>query len=431
MKLKRLLLITLSIFLLGNTAFSEAISLTMDDCIALALEKNKNLLVVRQEIDYARAQVDEAYGAAFPVLKINAGSRHQDKVRTMMIPTEDGVITIPTGKKDTYFGNISIAQPIWVGGKVGAALEGAKLYEKYIAHTFENTRQEIVYGTKISFYSVMLAQAMEDITHKALMQAEAHFEQVKKLFDQGMASRFDLLRSEVAVSNLKPAYIEAKNAYQLSLLRLKSFIGMPSETELALEGELTYVPEEMQYDQGLKIALEKREDLRALDVQINMNRTIQRINKADYYPSLFFNADYSASRDKSATSNIYGELSASFILSWSFDFGIKGVVKQSDIRIKQTIFRKEQLITDIEYEVKQAFMNLKEAEAIIMSQKRVISMAEESLNIAQVRFQSGTGTHMEVTDAQFSLNMARTNYIQALYGYMTAKTTIEKVIGLL
>ncbi len=431
MKRLIILMVIFIIFMMNSFSYSSELNLTVSDCIEMALKNNKNIMIVRQEIEYADAQIKEAYGAALPVISLNAGSKHQDKVRTMTIPSEDGTIEIPTGKKDTYYGNITLTQPLWVGGKVGAAVDGAKLYEKYVTHTFENTKQQIVYAVKISCYTVMLADEMRDISEKALIQAENHFKQVKKLYDQGMASRFDLLRSEVAVSNSRPPYLEAENAYDLAVLKLKNIIGLPSEADIVISEEFRYIPEDLSIEEGLSTALENRQDLRALDIQVDMNRVIRKINYSDYYPSIFFNADYSASRDKTAKNDIYGELSAGLMLSWSFDFGTRGSVKQADIRIKQAIFQKEQLITDIEYEVKQAFLNLKEAEAVILSQEKTISMAEESLRIAEVRYQSGTGTHIEVTDAQFSLNMARTNYIQALYGYFVARTTIEKVIGIL
>lgn len=427
----RLFFLFLIIILSGfGITFSEYV-LKLEEAVELALQNNRNLLVMKMEMEYADSQITEAYGAAFPVIGVNLGSKHQNRVRTMMLPTEEGVMEIPMGSKDNYFGNINITQPLWVGGKVGSALEGAKQFRKFMAHNFQNTRQQIIYVTKVSYYSVVLSDAAVDISGNALLQAEKHYEQVKNMHDQGIASRFDLLRSEVAVSNLRPAYIQAKNNYELALVRLKNIIGMNLDEKILVDGNLEYEPEKVSELDLYELAFSKREDLKAIDLQIDMNETIHRIFRADYYPSVFFMADYSASRDKTAKNDIYAELSASFVIRWNFDFGTKGRIKQADVRIRQAIYNREQLKADIEYEVKQAYLNLKEAESIIISQQRVIDIAEEALQIAEVRYESGTGTHLEVTDAQFSLNLARTNYIQALFGYYVAKTTIDKVTGIL
>lgn len=427
--------IKLAVFLIivfyGFSNISGQRVLSLDQAVELALENNKDLLIAQLELEYAEAQINEAYGAAYPVIGANLGSSHTNKVRTMRIPAEDGVTEIPMGNRNNYFANINVTQPIWVGGKVGAALEGAKLFKGFMGHNVEHIKRRIIYITKLSYYGALLSNAYVDIFESALSQAEKHFAQVRDMYGEGMASRFDMLRAEVAVSNARPAFLQAKNGHQMDLVRLKKILGIDLDEELSLSDELVYIPFEITEEEGVLSAMQNREDLKALELEINMNEILIRINKADYYPSLFFNAEYNMTRDRSASSNIYGEASAGFLLRWSFDFGTKGRIRQSDVRMRQSIHKRAQILEDIKYEVKEAFIGLQEAESIILSQEKVIEMAQEALQIAEVRYQSGTGTHLEVTDAQFSLNQAKTNYIHAMFDFIIARATVEKVIGIL
>ena len=57
-----------------------------------------------------------------------------------------------------------------------------------------------------------------------LAQTEAHFENVKKKYEQGVAAEFDLLRSEVDRSEAKAAFIEAQNNLKLAKSVLKNAI---------------------------------------------------------------------------------------------------------------------------------------------------------------------------------------------------------------
>lgn len=421
---------TILIFLSLYSINAERL-LSLEEAIDIALENNRDLLIAGKELDYANAQIKEAYGAAYPVIDINLGSSHQNKVRKMSIPTEEGIMEIPMGNKNNYFGNISITQPIWVGGKVGAALEGAKQFKSFMSHNVENIRQQIIYATKVSYYAVLLSHAYMDISESTLRQSESHYKQVKDMYEQGMASRFDLLRAEVAVSNNKPSFLKAQNGYELSLIRLKSILSIDLDDKIVIKDEFVYEPYDITEEEGLLYAMENREDLKAMELEIKMNETMKRITQADYYPSIFFNTEYSAVRDTSARNNVYGEASAGFLLRWSFNFGTRGRIDQSDIRVRQSVHQRAKLKSDIENDIREAYLKLQEAESIILSQKKVIEVAEEALQIAEVRYQSGTGTHLEITDAQLSLNMAKTNYIQALFDYIVARATVDKVIGIL
>jgi outer membrane protein TolC len=63
------------------------------------------------------------------------------------------------------------------------------------------------------------------------------------------------------------------------------------------------------------------------------------------------------------------------------------------------------------------------------SQKTVAAEAEESLREAKARSEAGTGTQLDVLDAETSLTQARTTQIQALHDYATARAKLERAIG--
>jgi len=51
------------------------------------------------------------------------------------------------------------------------------------------------------------------------------------------------------------------------------------------------------------------------------------------------------------------------------------------------------------------------------------------LREAQARAEAGTGTQLDVLDAQTSLTQARTTEIQALHDYAAARARLERAIG--
>jgi len=84
----------------------------------------------------------------------------------------------------------------------------------------------------------------------------------------------------------------------------------------------------------------------------------------------------------------------------------------------------------VQLEVRQAFLNMKEAEKRIETSKVAVDKAEEDFKIAQVRYSAGVGTNLDVIDAQLALTQAKTNNIQALYDYNTSKAKLDKAMGI-
>ncbi|MCF7669888.1 MAG: TolC family protein, partial [Verrucomicrobia bacterium] len=89
----------------------------------------------------------------------------------------------------------------------------------------------------------------------------------------------------------------------------------------------------------------------------------------------------------------------------------------------------DDIMRKIELEVRTAYSNFREAQEVLESQKKVQEQAEEALRLAKVRNEAGTGTQLDVLDAQTSLTQARTTQIQALRDYTVARAKLERAIG--
>ena len=83
----------------------------------------------------------------------------------------------------------------------------------------------------------------------------------------------------------------------------------------------------------------------------------------------------------------------------------------------------------IELEVRTAYSGFIMAREVLDSQMKVQEEAEEALREASARADAGTGTQLDVLDAQTSLTQARTTEVQALHDYDAARARLERAIG--
>jgi outer membrane protein TolC len=118
-------------------------------------------------------------------------------------------------------------------------------------------------------------------------------------------------------------------------------------------------------------------------------------------------------------------------VSWNiFD----GMLTQGKVIQAKALYAKSKTAVDeegrsIELEVRTAYSDLLEAQEVLESQKTVQAEAEESLREANARASAGTGTQLDVLDAENSLTQARSTQVQALHDYDAARARFERAIG--
>jgi len=83
----------------------------------------------------------------------------------------------------------------------------------------------------------------------------------------------------------------------------------------------------------------------------------------------------------------------------------------------------------IRQEVKTALLNLKRAEESIANAKVQVRQATENMELANLRYQMGLGTTLDVTIATVNYSQAKQTNITSLYDYVTAKANLEKAVG--
>jgi len=423
MRKKLLFVVVFSSLFLFSCNTLQAI--TVEEAIDVALENNLQVLLAEEKLKEAEQGIKGAVAEYFPSLSFTGNYTHLGEVPSMAIP---GFGEFPMGEQDTTSLTLSLTQPLYTSGKLTLSKKQAQLnYEKAL-QDLKNTRTELVFKVRQSFYSVLLARESVKIAKKALDQAELHLKVVESFYKTGRASRFDLLRAKVEVANLKPEFIKAKNSLDLAKENLAIILSSPSSS-FKVEGNLEFEPLNLSLDEAIKTALSSRSDLKGLLLMQKITELALHLVKAQNSPtfSLVGNYEYTTSSGDDWNKNWNVNLVLSFTL---FDSGrMKASIKQAESQLRQTEIAIKQLKDAICLEVKKAFWDMQAAKEALFAQRKNVEQAEEALRIAEGRYKSGTITQVEVLDANLALNKARLNYVRALYDYNLAKAALIKAMG--
>ena len=102
---------------------------------------------------------------------------------------------------------------------------------------------------------------------------------------------------------------------------------------------------------------------------------------------------------------------------------------QAKAALKEIEFNEKGLLDRLRFEVRQAVLKVEEAKESLASQSKNVEQARESLRIAELNFEEGLITVLDISQAQTALTQARVNYSQALFDYMMALAEVDRATG--
>ncbi len=438
LKAVRILSIISLLLACGNFIYSqERLSLTLEDSIELALSQNPYHLASEKRVEAAKHKLREATSSFFPAL--NAQGLHTLDEKLFVLEFPSLIPGQPPEKisidftRDYQF-SLSLSFPLFTSGRLTSGFKQAKYNLRSTEEASRESRHITVFNTKKAFYGVLLARDFVIVAEEAVAVAEKHFQNVKSMYEVGMASKFDLLRSEVEVANLKPQLIKARNSLKIAELGLKTLLGLDLSQLIEVKGELTFAPKEPNPEQSLTKAIANRPELNQLRYQQRMAGEMAKVARASSLPSLSIAGTYNFWADKFNFNkdNWQSYYAVNLVLTVPIfnGFAASARVAQSKALIKEIELTKRGFEETVKFETRQAILNLNEARESLRSQEKSIEQAQESLRIAELNFSEGLATTLDVSAAQAALTRAKTNYTQALYDYVISVAQLEKAMGI-
>ena len=156
------------------------------------------------------------------------------------------------------------------------------------------------------------------------------------------------------------------------------------------------------------------------------------LDRSEYWPALYAFGNYSyAGSGEEWKFQTYSSAIVGLSLSMNLFSGTrtKNKVEQSTIGLLQTEQQINQTKDKIAAGVKMKLHDLNRVESTIEAQERNVNLAMRAYEIASVRYREGTGSQLEIQNADVALQQARTNLLQSIYDYVIAKSELDELLG--
>ena len=453
---------------------ADTIARSLNEAVARATTESEEVRLARASVDLAESQVTSARSAALP--QVNANVLY---TRTFESAFQTGGITIPDslrfepdtlasieerisylerqtpfaglgglgslfgnlpfGRENTWNASLSLEQPLYTGGRVGAALSIAREFRESAKLGLTEQMAEIELQIRSAYYRALLARELETIAQAAVVQAEEFLAQERLRLRAGLASELEVLRAEVSLENLRPQLVQARNAADLAMLDLKRLTDIPLRQPVRLTTPLE-VPSAQQLaqpDVDPELLLAQRAAVQAAERQVTIREEQVRIARGAYLPQVGLQMNYG--RQAFPTSP-FGFNSQDWRTDWTATVALQipiftGLRRGADVQIarielQQEELRLAQLREAVQLQYEQARGEKERAAATIAARQRTVEQAQRVHDLTVLRYEQGLATQLEVSDARLALLQARTNLAQALADFYTADAEILRARGL-
>lgn len=434
---RRLLMLSAALTLaMSQTAFAgETVELNLQEAMERAFNTNPAINIAGYNVKSAKATLDAARSSH--LLSITAqhqsqrGGADDERLQQKYNPVNGEFEPVMTkGIGNQHSNSLTASLPIYTGGKIRGTVRQAKANYNSVLEGKQKAYNDMRATVTNGYCDLLQAGNMQQLGRESVQRLEDHLKNVQAQYEVGVVAKVDVLRSQVELSNAKQSLIQAENAYQVAEANLNRIVGLPMDTTLKLDNILTYseYAEDMAY--CLDYASQYRPELEQARQGVEAAKGALMVARSGHMPQIVANASQSWS-DTNWPGDENGEWGVGVGVSLNvFDSGVtwsKINGAKADLAVAEETYR--DTVDAVNLDVRNCYLNLREAEKRIGTTETAVSQAEEDYRIAQVRYMAGVGTNTDVLDAQVALTQAKTNYLQAMYDYNTSKTDLENAMG--
>jgi outer membrane protein TolC len=430
---------------LSSSVRAEPRRLALDDGIRLGLANNQTLRSSRAGVQLAGAREREAVIGRLPSLKLSGGYTRVNEIDPFVFtfPSPPGQLprieTIVPSIPNNYSARLSLQQPLFTGLRLQSIGAIASDNSQAARQDYARDQAQLIYNVKNSYWNLYRVIEARKVVDQNVERIRAHLDDIKHLQAQGLATRNDVLKVQVQLSNAHLLQIDARNGIQLARTSLNSLVGLVLDTETEPSSELGDDPEEPQAEESLPALVQKaragRPEVKAMEWRARAASDAVALARSGWYPQIAATGNCYLARPNQ---RIFPPTDK-FTPSWDVGVGATFDVWNWGLTAHQTAEAKAQLTQaqaalaqlgdGITLEVTQDYLNLQQAREKVAAAETALVQAEENRRVAGDGFKAGTVLSADLLDAETNLLQVQLGRTQARVDLELAKAKLTRTIG--
>ena len=359
--------------------------------------------------DQARSSVDEARARLLPSFTASGAYQRNEYEVIVMIPAGTGTVNATITPYDQLSGTFTLNVPI-----VDLSAWETFFASESTADAADARAEAAVFDASLStstaYYQLVAARAVVASAERARAAAEENLRYVESRLGPGLASELDQARAASDVARAGQTVAEAELQVTLAARNLYVLTGI----EAGAEGFELVRGSELSGEGELADWLAQLDEVPAVRAARLDREAATRTRDAAWMGLLPVLSGAASERVTNAAG--FGPTAAwslGLTLSWTIDFGRPAAIATRDEALSVASLREERARTLAETQVIEAYHRVRSLLVRLEAARAATAANERGVRVAHARLDAGTGTALDVSNAERDLFASEVAEIQA------------------
>lgn len=427
------------VFFISSFQLVAQQELTLEQAIALALNKNFDVQLAMNTADVAATNDKYAIGAFLPTLNASASLiRSTNHQRVEYSGVRDSLNNEGTGELVNAQGSVQLNWVLFDGAKMFIARNRLAALDVQAQLSLKNQMVNTVSSVIVNYHDIVRQKQQLKAIEEQMAVSDERVKLATRKLDVGIGAKPELLQAKVDYNAFKTQAIQQQANIQQLKEQLNNLTGLQLEAPYDVSDTIVINLDLRREDieQGIE---SKSFLLQSARKNVEVAEFLVRERRGDFLPVISFTSAYNYNRTNNVL--LIDRLRPVFTLSDGFNYGFtinapifngfirKRDYQQSKINLSRQVISYNQNKALVSVGVRNAFVAYTNAKDILVVEEETIILAKENVNIALESFRRGVATFIELRTAQQSLAEAYNRLIAARYNAKVAETELLRLNG--
>lgn len=434
---------------------------TLEQATQYALVNHNSMKLAQADVQDAEGQLLEYKSTGMPTLNGTARYEYNPDIAVFILPDfvgpavddklldynliDENQVPPPSnagvpaqfGTSNNFTASLDL-NALLFDGSFFVGLKAQRLYREMVANDVQVSAQDVKLNVKKAFLAILITERNREILDRNLENLAQTLSETKAIYENGFAEKLDVDRLQLSYNNLKVQKDRIERLSEVNYNLLKFHMGYPIQDPINIEGNLDELMNELDVEAVIPsdFSIKSRPEYTSLELGEELARiNIKRFQVA-YLPSLYAFGRYAKQLQRNDlfdnTDNPWFTVStvgATLNVPIFDGFNKKAKIQRARVTLEETLIQKKTFEQSMKLEVVNARTQFLNARESVENTKESLDLAEEIYETTQIKYREGVGSSVEVSQAEREFYTAQSNYTNALYDLLIAKTDLDKALG--
>lgn len=401
----------------------ESQSLTLVQLTDLALRRNPKTQLAWAAIRSSEAGLELARAGYWPSIGAAVSAQRNRALNFSGLPS----------RTLTRYGvSVSLSYLLWDFGTRSGQLDQAKFELAAAQLSHDQTVQDVILQVEQAYYQVLGLQAVVEANRQSLKDAETNLAAARDRKTSGVATLGDIYKAEAAYAGAQLVLQQTEGQLAGARGQLAVAIGDSPNTPFTLaawEQDPTPMLPSRTVNDLIADARDARPELLAAKAREQSAAANISATRGRGLPSLNLSANTGHTKVFDVGDSSQYSLLLNLNVPLFVGFGDRAAVRQAEARLDTARATSDDLRSQVELQVWQAYQNLSTAGATLVSSAAQLKSAQLASDVSTARYKSGLDTLLDVLSAQTTLANARVQEVQARLNWAAARAALGHAVG--